>query len=42
MSTEIKIMRLETRIKLLTERGEIMNAKLIKKLKRQLRNLKGE
>jgi len=42
MSKENRIMRLEGRIKKLTDNGEMMNIRLINKLKRQLRKLKGE
>ena len=42
MSKEIRIMRMENRIKLLTDRGEMMNIRLINKLRRRLRKLKSE
>lgn len=42
MSKEIRIMRMENRIKLLTDRGEMVNIRLINKLRRRLRKLKGE
>lgn len=42
MNKENRIMRLEGRIKKLSDNGEMMNIRLINKLKRQLRKLKGE
>lgn len=42
MSKELKIMRMEQRIQLLLSRGETMNLRLINKLKRRIRNLRGE
>lgn len=42
MSKELKIMRMEQRVQLLLSRGETMNLRLINKLKRRIRNLRGE
>lgn len=42
MNKELKIMRMEQRIQLLLSRGETMNLRLINKLKRRIRNLRGE
>lgn len=42
MSTELRIKMLENRIALLLSRGETMNARIVAKLRRQLRHLKGE
>lgn len=42
MSKELRIMRMEQRIQLLLSRGETMNLRLINKLKRRIRKLKGE
>ena len=39
MSNELKIMRMKLRIKLLTDRDELGNIRLINKLKRRIRNL---
>lgn len=40
MENEIK--RIEVRINKLTQKGEMMNIRLINKLKRKLRKLRGE
>lgn len=40
MNIKTKIMLMENRIALLTARGETMNAKIIAKLRRQLRKIK--
>ena len=40
MSKELKIMRMEERIKLLLSRGETLNLRLINKLKRRIRKLR--
>lgn len=40
MTKEIKMLNLENRINLLRERTDRENGKIIKKLERQLRNLK--
>lgn len=42
MSKEFRIMQMEQRIQLLLSRGETMNLRLINKLKRRIRKLKGE
>lgn len=42
MNKELRIMRMEQRIQLLLSRGETMNLRLINKLKRRIRNLRGE
>ena len=42
MSKEAKILVIETRIELLDARDPVRNARIINKLKRQLRALKGE
>lgn len=41
MSNELKIKEMENRIRLLTDRGETMNIRLINKLKRRIRLLRG-
>ena len=42
MDKDLRITLLENRIALLTARSETMNIRIIAKLKRQLRKLKGE
>lgn len=42
MSKELRIQMMENRIVLLMSRGETMNARIVAKLKRQLRKFKGE
>lgn len=42
MSKELRIKMMENRIRLLTSRGEGINFRIINKLKRQLRRLRGE
>ena len=39
MSNELRIERMKLRIKLLTDRDELGNIRLINKLKRRIRNL---
>lgn len=42
MSIELRIQMIENRIALLLSRGETMNTRIVAKLRRQLRHLKGE